>query len=387
MSGTRLAAFIVLAASLPGLAAWAQGSDEVTPEVQQLYAAAHAAQAGGDTAQAITKYRAMLKLAPHLAPAYNNLGMLYFNGHDYPRAAETLARGVALDPTMTSAQAMLGMSYLEMGEAAKAEAPLEAALRGNPTDDLVQMSLARDLLRLGRFERAAAMLAAYTERNPKNQEAWYLLGKCYLQLSESALGKVDEIDPNSMYAHEIAGEVDESMHNYEGALVEYKKAVDEAPTKPGTHMHMANAFWAMNKWDDAEREYKAELANAPGNCEAHWRIGDSILEANGDPADALAALDEAVKGCPTLAQARVDRARALLKLNRANDALPELLFAEKQSPNEPSIHFLLASAYKAQGKSADAQQQLKTYAQLQQQSGDAQAKQAKAYMQIESGAH
>ena len=190
-----------------------------------------------------------------------------------------------------------------------------------------------------------------------------------------------------MYAHEIGGEIDESMHNYEGALVEYKKAVDQAPAQPGTHMHMAEVFWTLNKWDDAEREYKAELQNAPGNCEAHWKIGDSILEANGNPADALTDLEEAIKGCPTLAQARVDRARALLKLSRASEALPDLLFAEKQSPSEPSIHFLLASVYKAQGKTADAQQQLSTYAQLQQQSSDSEAKRAKDWTDIQSNAH
>ncbi len=382
----RAAAF-VLTASLAGLAVWAQTSGEVTPHVQQLYAAAHAAQLRGDTAEAIAKYQAMLRLAPHLAPAYNNLGMLYFNGHDYSRAAEVLARGVSLDPTMTSAQGMLGMSYLEMGEAAKAEAPLEAAFRVNPSDELIQMSLSRDLIRLGHFERAAEILAAYTQRNPKSQEAWYLLGKCYLQLSETALGKIDEIDPNSMYAHQIAGEIDESMHNYEGALVEYKKAVDQAPTQPGTHMHMADAFWELNKWEDAEREYKAELENAPGNCEARWKIGNSILEANGNPADALTELDKAVQGCPTLEQARVDRARALLKLSRANEALPDLLLAEKQSPSEPSIHFLLASVYKAQGKTVDAQQQLNTYAQLKQQLSDTEAKRAKAWTQIQTDAH
>ena len=180
----------VLVAGFPRLAMWAQSSDEVSPHVQQLYAEAHAAQAQGDVALAIAKYRAMLQLAPHLAPAYNNLGMLYFNSHDYPKAAEVLARGVALDSTMASAQGMLGMSYLEMGETAKAEAPLEAALRGNSTDDLIQMSLSRDLIRLRHFDRAAALLATYTQHNPQNQEAWYLLGKCYLQLSETALGKV-----------------------------------------------------------------------------------------------------------------------------------------------------------------------------------------------------
>ena len=65
-----------------------------------------------------------------------------------------------------------------------------------------------------------------------------MLGKTYLQLSENALGKINQIDPNSVTAHKVAGEIDESMHNYDGALVEYKKAMDMAPQQPGTHEHM-----------------------------------------------------------------------------------------------------------------------------------------------------
>ncbi len=369
------------------LAARPPQGDEVTPQVQQLYAEAHTAQASGDTATAIAKYRRMLQLAPHLAPAYNNLGMLYFNAHNYPEAAHTLARGIALNPDMPSAQAMLGMSYLQMGEAEKAEPPLEAALRAHPDDDLVQMALARDQLRLGRNEKAAATLRAYIDRHPKDEQAWYLLGKTYLQLSEAALGKVNTIDPNSVYAHEVAGEIDASMHNYDGALVEYQKAVAQAPNQPGVHMHMADALWEMNKWDAAEKQYAAELVNDPNNCEAHWKIGDSILEADGNPADALPQLDTAVKQCPGLMQARVDRARALVKLNRAAEALPDLQLAEKSNPNEPSIHFLLAAVYRAQGKPAEVRQEMQTYAQLQQQQGNAQAKQAAASMKANAAAH
>ena len=51
------------------------------------------------------------------------------------------------------------------------------------------------------------------------------------------------------------------MHNYDSALVEYKKAIDMAPQRPGTHMHMANAYWLTGKWGSAQTEFKAELVN------------------------------------------------------------------------------------------------------------------------------
>ena len=168
-----------------------QGNDEVTPEVQRLYAEAHAARQNGDSGTAIEKYKAILKLAPHLAAAYNNLGMIYFDAHDYPRAAKVLERGLELNPDMPGAKAMLGMSDFQLGKDAKAEQLLEAALRANPKDDQVEMVLTKVLLNEQRPREAAAKLTDFLARNPRNQEAWYLLGKTYLRMSEDALKKID----------------------------------------------------------------------------------------------------------------------------------------------------------------------------------------------------
>jgi len=379
------------AASLLAISAVAavayQGDDEVTPQVQQLYAEAKQAQQRGDNPTAIEKYRAMLKLAPHLAAGYNNLGMLYFDGHDYAHAAETLKRGLELNPNMPTAAALLGMSYSQLGEDAKAEPLLRKALQAHPGDDRVEMTLARLLINEKKYEDAATHLNSFLGRNPKDQEGWYLLGKTYLQMSEDALKKIDEIDPNSVVAHEISGEVDESMHNYDLALVEYKKAIDLAPQQPGTHMHMGDAYWSMGKWNSAQTEFRAEIVNDSNNCLAHWKLANAILEDNGSNDEALSETNHAIERCPALMQARVDRARALVRLKRQPEALPDLLMAEKDSPKEPSIHFLLAAVYRAQGKGTEAQAEMKTYATLEREASEAVAGQANDASKIKSTAN
>jgi predicted Zn-dependent protease len=380
-----LAAWLLMAPSVTALGI--QGEDEVTPEVQQLYAQAKQAQQRGDNATAIEKYKAMLKLAPHLAAAYNNLGMLYFDGRDYADAAAVLEHGLKINPNMPTASALLGMSYGELGEDAKAEPLLRKALQAHPEDDRVEMMLARIFINEKKYEDAAAHLNHFLERNAKDQEAWYLLGKTYLQLSQDALKKIDDIDPNSVVAHEISGEIDASMHNYDLALVEYKKAIDLAPNQPGTHMHMGDAYWNMGKWKSAQTEFRAEIVNDPNNCLAHWKLANAILEANDANEEALAETNLAIGRCPTLMQARVDRARALVRLGKQPDALPDLLMAEKDSPNEPSIHFLLAAVYRAEGKGAEAQTEMKTYTTLQREASDAVAAQASDASKIKSTAN
>ncbi len=360
---------------------------EVTPAVQRLYAQASAATENGDSAGAIEKYRSIIKLAPHLAAAYNNLGVLYFNQHDFAHAAEVLKRGLELNADMPTASAMLGMSYVQLGDDQKAEPLLRKALRTNPKDDQIEMMLSRLLINAAKLDEAAMHLNNFLERNPKNQEAWYLLGKTYLRMSESALKKINEIDPNSVVAHEIAGEIDESMHNYDLALVEYKKAIDMAPQQPGTHMHMGDAYWYIGKWQSAETEFKAELANDPNNCMAHWKLANSMLEANDSSEEALSQLITSLEHCPTLMQARVDRARALVRLGRQPEALPDLLMAEKDSPSEPTIHFLLANVYRSQGKSSEAQEEMRKYGTLQREASASVAGQASESNTIKSNAH
>ena len=364
-----------------------QGNDEVTPQVQNLYAQASAARKRGDGAAAIEKYKEILKLAPHLAAAYNNLGMIYFDAHDYGSAAKVLQHGLELNPNMPGASAMLGMSYFQMGNNEKAEPLLETALRANPKDDQVTMVLIHILINAQKLKEATSRLNEFLARNPQSQEAWYLLGKSYLQMSQDALKKINEIDPDSVVAHEIAGEIDESMHNYDLALVEYKKAIDKAPEAPGTHMHMGDAFWHMGKWQSAQQEFRAELVNDPNSCFARWKLANAILEANDSAEEANTELNKVVARCPTLMQARVDRARALVRLNKHSEALPDLLMAENDSPREPTIHFLLAAVYRAQGKSADAQSEMQTYGKLQREASAAVAAQANDANAIKSNAH
>jgi tetratricopeptide (TPR) repeat protein len=121
-----------------------------------------------------------------------------------------------------------------------------------------------------------------------------------MKLSEEALGKLNEIDVDSVWVHEISGEVMESMKSYDGALLEYKKSVELAPTQAGTHYLLANAYWSLRLWDQASQEFRPELANDPGNCAAEWKIGNTTLEQRQDPAEALASVARALAKCPHL---------------------------------------------------------------------------------------
>jgi tetratricopeptide (TPR) repeat protein len=359
----------------------------VSPAVQQLVAEAHQAQSQGDLATAIAKYQQILQIAPRLAAAYNNLGMLYYQQHDLPQAVAVLERGLKIDPSVVATSALLGSAQFAMGQYKEARPHLEAAVRGNPKDDFARRLLARDLISLKDYDGAVVQLRTLVAHDPNDQDTWYLLGKTYLQLSESALGKVNEIDPNSALAQEMAGEVMQSMGNSDGALGAYKKAVEIAPQQPGTHEHLADEFWTLGKWESARDEFQAELANDPNNCQARWKMANSLLSMHGSPDEAVKELSVAIEQCSDLMQARVDRGRALIALGQAAEAVPDLLLAEKTNPDEPTIHFYLANAYRAQGRVDDAHNEMQTYQKLMDSATESASKRAAEELKIKNDAH
>jgi tetratricopeptide (TPR) repeat protein len=344
------------------------GAAENDPRVSGLYDEAKAAEGRGDLAAATASYLSLLQIAPRLAPAYNNLGSLYIRQGKYREAAKVLEKGLKVDPKMSPASALLGIALYELGDYAAAKPHLEIAVRANAKDTDAALLLSNDLIKLGEFRSAADELQRLSERLPENQEVWYLLGKVHMKLSEEALSKLTNLDPNSVWVHEISGEVMESMKNYDGALLEYKKAVEVAPQQAGTHYHLGNAYWSLNMWNAATEQFRAELANDPSNCMAQWKIGNIVLEEHGDSAGALAEIQKALDACPDLMSARVDRARALIKLERPSEAVNDLEAAAKADPAEALTHFLLAQAYRALGRTQEAQAEMKVFSKLEESS-------------------
>lgn len=355
--------------------------------VEDLYAQAKAAQAKGDLNGAIHKYEEILKVEPALGAAYNNLGALYFRQRDYAKAATILEQGLKVDPSMNSATALLGISLFEMGDLKRAAPRLEAAVRANPQDANARLYLAKALMKLNEFPGATAQLQQLTAQQPKNQEVWYLLARVYMKLSEESLARMNAIDPNSVLAHQLSAEVMEAMNNYDGAVVELKKALEMEPRRPGSHYKLGDAYFSMNQLDAAVSEFQAELAVDPTNCQAQWKLGSVTLLQNGNPEEALTAINKALSFCPGMKEPLPDRAKAYLKLNRNQEAADDLRAAAKADPTEPSNHFLLAKALRALGQTREAQAEMQIYGKLEENARAATADRAQEVIKNKQNGH
>ena len=331
--------------------------------IQTLYSEAKSAQASGDLAGAIAKYQELVHVAPHLAAAYNNLGILYERTRQYTQAIEALKHARAIEPNLPSAAALLGIAYFETGDYPHAKESLEVAVRANPKDANAAGLLARTLLHTGDLQAASQQLQQLAKSEPDNQQIWYQLGQAYLQLSQQAFTKVQAIDPDSVLVHEMSGQMMEDMRNYDGALVEYKKAVEMAPHEAGTHYGLGMVYWNQNNLDAAMTELREELQNDPANCDAQAKVGNILVEQQ-QPEAALKETDAALARCPGLLQARVVRGEALVRLGRNAEGITALREVVKTNPEEQNAHFYLARAYRATGETQAAAAELQTYSRL-----------------------
>ncbi len=377
----RLPRHLIVLGLLSCGAAGLAGQQAVSPEVQALYEHARSAQASNSLDQAVSDYRKILRLAPDLTPAYNNLGRLYYNLGRYPEALATLRKGLELAPEMHPAQVMLGATYFQLGRLAEAVAPLQAGVEAMPDDRFARLTLARTLIGLRRPEDAVVQLNALLKTDPKDQEAWYTLGKLHLRLSEQALAQVQAIDPNTPLAHELTGELMESMQNTPGAIAAYKQAVAAAPDDPQALEHLADAYWHTGDWAHARDAYRTLLAQQPGNCMAHWKLSSSLNDLSEAEAEAMKEINVALEQCPDLPQAHVERARLLLRAGKAAESFPDLRAAEKAAPDEPSVQRLLAQAYHATGDRARAAEANLRFQQLDKAEHDAKERHAASVVQ------
>jgi len=353
-----VASFLLIVLGLLSVSAGAQVRAPV-PSVDDLYAEAIAAKRAGDLTTAIARYNAILVLDPKLAAAHNNLGLLFFQSNEYLLAIQSFEAGLRVDPKMTSSLVPLGTAYFLVGQFAKARDLLDRASRLNPSDEAAQLYHGRALFSLGQLEVGAAVVQKLLRKSPRNVEALYTLGQMYMKLAQGTLRELEVQAPDSYLTNLISGQVQESTENYDGALDQYRKALEKEPKFRGAHYNVGNIYWLEGKWELAIKELKLELIADPYNCLAQWKIANSLLNLSQDRDEAIGRVTKALEICPNLAQAHLDFGRLLAAKGDLQQAVAQYRLVVTMNPEESSVHVLLVNAYRKLGRATEADAEAK----------------------------
>lgn len=308
---------------------------------------------------AVAEFRKVTELEPNLAAGFVNLGQAYIENHQYSNAIEPLSHALKLDPELTAAHRLLGYALLAQGSAEQAIPHLERAQE--------QVALGIAQTEAGQLPEAVKNLQAALAKHPNDPDLLYYLGRASGLLSKQSIDTLEANFPNSARAHQALGENYFVLRQMPQAEREYKEALRLQPNLPEVHLELGQVYAGSSQWDKAEAEFRAQTKLQPGNAEAAYRLGNALLQ-QGHVKEARAELQRADRLMPNMPETLYSLGKAASlegDAGAAEKAWTHLLSLESTGDLAAKAHFGLASLYRKQGKTADAEREMQEFQKLQ----------------------
>ena len=131
------------------------------------------------------------------------------------------------------------------------------------------------------------------------------------------------------------------------AQVEWRAALQKRPDDVQLAKELSTSLLATKDFVPAEMNLRGLLSKSPEDAELLWLLGDSLAGQQKNE-EAIEPLQKAVKLAPQVLPVRASLARALMALNRAQEAVPHLE-AALPIDRDGSLHFQLSRALQATG--------------------------------------
>ena len=349
-----------------------------TPADEQAgkhFQAAQEADQAKDLPTAVSEYRAALKLKPQIAEAWVNLGLdLYVLRRD-DEAISAFQQALKRKPDLLGANLFLGMAYLRNNQSEKAIAPLKRVVTLYPNELKAYLNLSYAYQETGRGEDAAAILEKAKALFPDNTEVLYNLGKCYTKLMENAYKQMADADGDSYRFHQVMGDSYQLRRDFPNAQAEYLLAIQKCPdpSLPGLHYSLGSSYWSEGRWDKAVEEFEKELVFSPVDYMTNWKLGDTYLALRKYD-EARSFLEKAIKEKSDFGQAYRDMGKLCILSGQPEEAINYLNKVVRLDPDESSVHYLLAQAYRKLRKPDEVRAELNTFQKLREQESERSAK-------------
>ncbi len=236
-----------------------------------------------------------------------------------------------------------------------AAALLESLVEDRPDFVEARKLLARCLLAEGIDSKAAAQLNAVLELEPGDSEALYLAGKAYERLAAETAEDLFALNPDSASVRQLRGEAFERgpKSDFEKALAEFRAAAELQPDGPGAHHAIARILFKMKRFEEAVPHIQKVLARNRRHGMANYLLGKIHLVSR-NRITAIKHLQMAVDARPELAEAKRDLARALVLAGRYEEGIGLYKKLLAVNASDPSLHALLAVAYRTAGRMEEA---------------------------------
>jgi tetratricopeptide (TPR) repeat protein len=305
---------------------------------------------------------ASIRCKPDYDVAYGSLGILLVEMRDYAGAVANYKKAITLNPKNVNATYNLALAYGELGDHVSAIQEYREAKRLDPSRLDVRQNLGGELIdtdpsaAVTEFEELVALAPDFPICHFCLGNAYYNVGR--LSEAQKEFQIAADGDPAEAGPRRGLGLILEAQKNYEGALVEYRKAQSLDRSSSIAYESAGRVLLLRKDFPGAIAEFKhAEQLN-PSEWGPYSQHAQA-LEGLGDRAAAIAEYQEALSLAPKQLQPRLDLALAQEKSGNWIAALGNYRQAAlDEEPLKPGTTFI---SYDAQNKYQSAQERFQTH--------------------------
>ena len=236
---------------------------------------AKAAQARRDYAGAAAEWKRITVLAPDVAEAHANLGMMLYFAQRPAEAIAPFQKAIALSPKLVGPHLFLGICYYLVSRPEEAVQALGEALRLDPRNILAQKWLGLSYVFAGRLTEGIGALERARSADPQDSEILFQLSRTYGRVATDCLRRIRESWPDSPWDHLVRAE----QYRVQGREEDAKRHLQQAARPPAAVQDYAAALQRrQTSGDTPEALYvlaAAARADALRNIEAFARLEPS----------------------------------------------------------------------------------------------------------------
>jgi len=215
---------------------------------------------------------------------------------------------------------------------------------------------------------------------PGDPEVLFLSVHTYSDLSTKAAQQLAMTAPNSLEGHKLNAEALEAQGKWEAAEKEYRAILAQNPQAVGIHFLLGRLLLSKPEpgptdAENAKKEFEAELKIDPSNAGAEYVLGEMARQAGQWP-EAIQHFSRATELDAGFGDAFLGLGNALLSAKRFADAVPPLQTAVKLESRNPGAHYSLATALTRAGRKEEAEKEFAIHRQMTQKGEAEQGEQA-----------
>ncbi len=287
------------------------------------------------------------------------LGDLYFRTGQLERAKFTYEELLRQNPTDKETHNRLGTVLAVQNQVDAAIAQFNAALPGTDSvDDLVALHQ-----RKGDLAKYRAEIDRLSVQYPTDPAIQGEVGQVFNALHQPyAAGihfrKALDADPNDLTAINGLGLSLLSMHDYDGATLQFKKCLAIDSYTYQCENNLAATQLESRRFDQAKASLDKAFHLAPERAETFVNYG-FLADMQGDWQRAVSDYAKSIQMFPYLRESYIDLALAYEEHKMYSLAQAALIKGLASVNDDGRMHFLLGKAYEAQGDRSDAMAQYK----------------------------